>query len=489
MHGSRIEAVVPPFSLDRPVRSLVLHPVLQIPAGTSLNDAIRLMLEARPSIGECAVIVDPHESRPLATLSCHALMQGVLSRSQQGEEQRIDAQAEPLVSIALVDGCVRDVFGAMAVGRQKRALIVDAAGHMLGALALSDLLGGETLLTEEIATSILASHSIAELAASAGEGRNLLRKLVVQGVGAEQVMQASSLLNDLVALQAIISMATRFELPDVAWSWMTFGSEGRIEQTFATDQDNGLIFDVPQGQEPEALRNAFLPFAQAVNQALDDCGVPLCKGQIMAGNPAWCLSIGEWRAKFRDWIVCGDAKALLNASIFFDFRVLYGNAPLVEDLRQWLLKEAAASSLFLRLMAQNALQCQPPIGFIRSFVLDKDTAYRDTIDLKTVGVRPYVDAARLFALAHGVTETSTAQRLRQLSQLPGFGKEDLDAVIDGFHFVQMLRLRSQLRPGVAEPAVNRINPYQLNSMARSSLKQAFRQARRLQLRLKADHRL
>jgi CBS domain-containing protein len=140
-------------------------------------------------------------------------------------------------------------------------------------------------------------------------------------------------------------------------------------------------------------------------------------------------------------------------------------------------------------MAQNALQCQPPIGLLRAFVLDRDKAHRDTIDLKMSGSRPYVDAARLFALSNGIAATGTADRLRAASRHASFGKEDLQAVIDGFHFVQMLRLRSQLRSGAAENGLNRINPYQLNSMDRSVLRHALRQAQRLQQRLKADHRL
>ena len=38
-----------------------------------------------------------------------------------------------------------------------------------------------------------------------------------------------------------------------------FGSEGRLEQTFATDQDNGLIFVPPERGATDAVRAAFLP--------------------------------------------------------------------------------------------------------------------------------------------------------------------------------------------------------------------------------------
>jgi CBS domain-containing protein len=52
------------------------------------------------------------------------------------------------------------------------------------------------------------------------------------------------------------------------------------------------------------------------------CGVPLCKGEIMASNPMWCLSLEEWKRAFSSWISNGTPESLLHASIFFDFRSL-----------------------------------------------------------------------------------------------------------------------------------------------------------------------
>ena len=76
----------------------------------------------------------------------------------------------------------------------------------------------------------------------------------------------------------------------------------------------------------------------------------------MAGNPAWCLSFTEWRSRFIDWVRRPDPTALLNASIFFDLRPLAGNLKLGEVLRGQILDLTEENSLFLHLMAANALQ-------------------------------------------------------------------------------------------------------------------------------------
>ena len=74
--------------------------------------------------------------------------------------------------------------------------------------------------------------------------------------------------------------------------------------------------------------------------------------------------------------------ALLNAAIFFDFRPLYGDENLSEALRSWLLDQTRDAQLFLRLMAENALQCAPPLGLIRDFVFDGNKDFPNTLDLK-----------------------------------------------------------------------------------------------------------
>lgn len=79
----------------------------------------------------------------------------------------------------------------------------------------------------------------------------------------------------------------------------------------------------------------------------------------MASNPALCLTPEGWQQRFEDWMDEPDPQALLNASIFFDFRVISGNRALGDRLREWLNRKAGKNLAFLRLMAANALQVAP----------------------------------------------------------------------------------------------------------------------------------
>jgi len=229
-----------------------------------------------------------------------------------------------------------------------------------------------------------------------------------------------------------------------------------------TDQDNTLIFFTEELPLEEAKKQ-FLPFAEEVNRALAACGFPLCKGDVMARNPRWCLSAREWRGVFDDWIRNPGTEALLHASIFFDFRPLAGDARLAGELREGVLAQTRANRAFLRAMTQNALRSEPPLGLIRDFAAD-------ALDLKGLGARPFVDAARVLALAQGRPETGTAPRLRAVGE---------QAATDGFHFIQGLRLRHG----------NQVRVERLSTIDRRLLKEAFRLAALLQSRIRMDYHL
>ena len=186
-----------------------------------------------------------------------------------------------------------------------------------------------------------------------------------------------SQLNDRLTARLIALLVPRFRLPTVDWCWLALGSEGRHEQSFVTDQDNGLVFAAVDQREADALRALFVPFAQAVNQHLAACGFALCSGEVMAGNPRWCLSLDEWREHFIDWVRRPDPDALLNASIFFDLRPLYGHRAFGESLRRLMLGLTSDSPAFQHLMAANALAAEPPLNF-RGEIAGGD---KDAIDL------------------------------------------------------------------------------------------------------------
>lgn len=383
-------------------------------------------------------------------------------------------EAEPVVDAALA-----------MVRHGIRHVVVTRDGRLAGVISERDLFGLQRNSLRRIAERVTTSTTVADLAEAAADVRGLARALLAQGVAAEQLTQMTCALNDSITQRVIELVLSKRDLPG-AWCWLALGSEGRLEQTLTTDQDNALIF-VPDGDIGTARRR-FLEFGAEVNAALDVCGFPLCRGDIMARNPKWCLTPEEWKAVFSGWIRNTEAEALLNASIFFDLRALAGEARLAGDLRATILPEAAANAAFRRAMAENAVRVKPPLGVLRDFAPDDSKDFPGTLDLKGYGARLFVDAARMLALAHGLPATSTVARLRAAAAAGALPQAEADAMGDAFHYIQTLRLRRQyLTPDVARGSENRIDPEQLNAIDRRILKEAFRQAGVLQERLKLDY--
>lgn len=331
---------------------------------------------------------------------------------------------------------------------------------------------------------IRRADGIEALNAIRREVPGIVGTLLESGSGFAPISRIVSGINDAIAHRVISLVVEDAPLPDgLTWCWLTFGSEARSEQTLATDQDNGLVFDGPL--DPEEARRHLLPLARRINQALDELGYPLCPGNIMAGNPELCLSVEEWSKRFRGWIDQGTPEHLLNATIFFDARPLAGDESLFERWASAWREPASKNSRFRRQLAGNALRNQPPLTLFGGFRTRSRGGQRG-IDIKTDGATPFVDAARIEALAHGEPVTRTDQRLRLVPEraLPA---DDLTAAYD---FIQRLRLRhqyEQVRRG--EMPDNLIDPDTLDGLTQRLLKESFRIARKLQQHLSIAYQL
>ena len=93
-------------------------------------------------------------------------------------------------------------------------------------------------------------------------------------------------------------------------------------------------------------------------------------------------------------------------------------------------------------------------------------------------------------MSHDVAATNTVQRIKLAAPLMNVSHEDAAAAIDAFNFIQLLRLRHQHSEQTqGREGDNLIRPDELNEVERRILKEAFRQARKLQQRLKLDYQL
>jgi len=474
-------------SLASPMSAIIRRAPVTCAPDTTVRQVLEVMREQR--IG--SMVAADVDGRPLGIMTLHDVLERIALPQIDLDQPVINVMSTHL-SILPPQALAHEAALMMAREGFRHVLVVENE-RLVGLVSEKDLFALQRVGLRQIGAAIRHAETAMVLQQSAADIRRMAHNMMAQGVAPEQLTQFISAFNDLLTARAVELECKSSGLFGTALHdglcWMALGSEGRFEQTLNTDQDNAIIFDVPQGMTADQVREKLLPVAKRINETLALCGYPLCSGEVMASNPKWCLSLEEWKQAFSGWISGGSPEALLHASIFFDFRALYGAQHLAEDLRQWLARVASENTRFLHLMAENALFNRPPLGLMRDFVLGKE----NTLDLKVNGITPFVDAARIFGLAAGVTHTNTIQRLRLSAAKMNLDASEIDAWVNALLFIQVLRLRHHdeaSSQGISDVALdNRINPERLNELDRRILKEAFRQARKLQSRLAMEYHL
>ncbi len=252
------------------------------------------------------------------------------------------------------------------------------------------------------------------------------------------------------------------------YSWIVFGSEGRMEQTLLTDQDNALVF----ADAGEAQREWFQRFATRVNDDLVTAGFPPCPGGYMAKN--WLGTLTEWTDRFCKWIDEPRPQALLESAIFFDFRGVAGELDLSPMQSQ--IAAAPDKPAFLRFLARTALSQRPPPPLLMRL-----RGSSSTIDLKKHGIAPIVSLARCYAMEAGSDRRNTMERLDAALRSGLMGDDVWLSVTEAYRFLVALRLRLQLRDlSGGKGTTNEVAMSGLNPVERSRLRESFRAIRKWQ---------
>jgi CBS domain-containing protein len=472
-------------TLNSPLATIGSRSPVSVKPETTLRTALELM--SRAGIG--SLVIAGENKKPVGVFTRSDL----LDRVVLADLPLVTPISQAMTASPLIldeHATAYDAMLAMASKGVRHVLVADIEGRLSGVVSERDLFALQRVGLRQVRQTIDSATDIETLQQATVDVRQLAFNMLAQGIGAEQLTQFISALNDALTRRVIQMNLENHNFDGVEWCWLAFGSEGRDEQTFVTDQDNGIVFQCADNAAVHGLKERFLAFALEVNRDLDRIGFPLCKGNIMAINPQWCLTLEEWNEQFSRWIRVPQPDALLNATIFFDFRPLFGQVALAEAMHRHLLVQTENNPMFLKAMAHNALDVEPPLGKIRDFLTDLEPGHPGKIDLKKYGSRIFVDVARIFALATGVHNANTVQRLRLASQRLSIRPDEVNAVLEGLHFIQILRLRHQyLSVEAGGEGDNLISPDELNELDRRILKESFRQARKLQTRLKLDYQV
>ncbi len=313
----------------------------------------------------------------------------------------------------------------------------------------------------------------------------LIKALIESGARTQNITRIITTLTDAITNRLINLAIESIGTPPCKFAFIAVGSEGRMEQTLATDQDNAIIFEnVDQGNH-NVYKSYFLELGKKITEALDKLGFKYCNGEVMANNPKWVLSLDEWKNQFKDWINNSDPKSILEASIFFDFRCINGNQELTINLQNYIFQAIENKAVFFQHMAIPIIKYKSVVNLFGNIVGDSEDD-NSAFDIKKI-ILPIVSFIRLYSLKHKITETNTLLRLEKLNSLSSVSKSFYNEIYVSYNYLMLLRFRFQTNQLLKKQNPdNLIQIEKLSDIEKTTLKKIISEISNLQTQVNFD---
>ncbi|MDQ3459632.1 MAG: DUF294 nucleotidyltransferase-like domain-containing protein [Deinococcota bacterium] len=457
--AARLENGVLMGDLAVPAATLVRRGPVFIAAGATVGEAAKLMREH----GVSSVLV---EAEPLSIVTDRDLRNRVMAEGLGPETPVREVMSFPLKSLPADVSLVEVLL--FLLEENVHHLPLTAGGEVVGVVTDTSLLEHYAHSPVALLRRVARSQDAGSLRNYASEVVGMVEALTLGGVAVEGVARAVSTLNDRLTRTLLELAEAELGPPPTPYAWLVLGSEGRLEQVLLTDQDNALVY----GEDSPEARGYMKALAGRVVEGLLEAGFPRCPGGYMATR--WNDPLEEWRRRFAGWVHSPEPQALLEASIFFDFRAVHGALAL--DALEEVLREAGERGIFLAHLARTALEFRPPLGLFRQI-----REAEGGVDLKKGGIVPIVSLARVYALAAKSPARPTLDRLEAASSAGSLSEADAETLSEAFRFLSGLRLGAQLEAlRAGRPATNKVPLDSLSPLSRRHLKEAFFLIRGLQ---------
>ena len=442
--------------LGAPIESRVTRKPVRIPATATVGEAACAMRDH----GISSVLVD---TDPVGIVTDRDFRNRVLAEGL--------GPTTPVTSI--YSSPVKAIGGGTAIYEAWQTLLetgvhhlpITRGGEIIGVVTSSDLLKTTAQGPMTVLRSVERLASRDALPGYGARVSEMASSLLSGGLDATVIARFVARLNDALLARILRWAEADLGAAPAPYAWIVFGSDGRMEQTLLTDQDNALVHGGDASLEPY-----FAALAERANSDLEAAGFPRCPGGYMARHHHGPLD--EWARRFSGWLDDPQPQPLLQAAIFFDFRKVYGAldlSPLEEAIAR-----APRERVFLASMAKAALEFRPPPSLLMRL-------RGGEIDLKLQGISPIVFLARPYALEAGSHARNTLERLEAAVAAGLIAADTRTTLREAYRFLLGLRLREQLRMlAEGEPAVNKVALSALSSIERSRLKDSLRAVRNWQ---------
>jgi PAS domain S-box-containing protein len=458
-------------------------PAVTCQPGTPIHEAASLMV-ARATT---AIVVETDTGTAVGFLTDRDFRKRVAGNEAAGLQMPVSTiMSTPLITISR-QAMIYEALMLMEENKVQHLAVADGRDHICNVVRARDLLQFHRYGPEVLPREIARAATAGQVVRCCQRLPVLVNALIEAGARPRTVAYMMSAVCDAATARFIELAVEELGPPPASFTFIAMGSQGRQEQTLFTDQDNAIIYQQESDAEKSVASSYFLSLGGRVCHWLHQSGYALCEGQVMAANPDWCRSLPEWKENFTEWILKAEPKELLDFSICLDFRPVYGEAELANQLRNHIYKVLEERPSFLPHLAQNALLFKPPFRLLGR-IIKKGGPPQEAgrLNMKET-LMPVVGFGRLYALRHKLPITHSMERIEALVWKKVLGPSACDAVSASYDFLMRMRFQAQLAGLQAgRPLENSIALNEIGHMDEAMLKQAFLQIESLQKKIGYD---
>ncbi len=414
--------------LHQPIRNFV-RAAVYCRMDETVAGLARLLARTRSEV----VLVRDDMLRVVGLVTNRELQEHLLMTDDGRESRAYEIMRSPLINVG-GSARVYQILSRFQERGETGFVVRDAEGGILGTVHVDALQRSRLHTYGLFLQRLRLADSMAALRSCHNGLREYVRLLIENGADIQAVSHATTVVSDGVVSRLMDMAIEDLGPPPCSFVFMALGSEGRAEQTLLTDQDNAIVYaDAPESGNAEEVHAYFLALGERVCNDLDSVGYAFCKGDVMAKNPKWCRPLRTWKEYFSEWVNTAHPQDLLEVSIFFDFRGVYGDEKLTQQLREHVFSALGRNTSVFLYLSQNALRVKPPTRQFKA---------AEEVDSKWA-LLPIVDIARIYALKNRIPVTNTLERLARLHERDVFSTPRYRDIRHAYAFLMTQRFRRQ----------------------------------------------
>jgi len=466
--------------LNQPIERFVKHIVV-----CDMHMPIHQVAKKMTSENFSAALIKSEQDNYIGIITDHDLRKRVVAKNNSLEVPIYEVMSSPLLTIPSTS-LVFEAFLLMHEHSTRHLAVKSQDNKFLGIISSEELMNVQRNSTSYILREIEKSENIDELITIKEKIPTLVNTLVESGVRSQLISHLTTSIFEAITEKLFAFAFNDLGKPPVEFVFIALGSIGREEQTLISDQDNAIIYEDVSDEISNSTHEYFTALGTKVCDWLNECGYIYCDGEAMAKNPKWSQPISRWEKYFYTWITNSDQQDLIDLSIFFDFRPIFGKNEIANRLQKHVSKVVEGQAGFFQHLAKNCLLHKPPVGFMGKIVVESKGEHSEKFDIK-MATMPIIDFSRIYALKNNIGSTNTLERLSDLLNKGVIYSTNYAELKQAYNYLMQLRFRHQSNQLMENnPADNYINPEELTQIEQKTLKNIFSQILSVQKRLSYD---